>query len=282
MRRFVMLMIFWALIAASAHGQTVMEPGPKLPEQSLKCLKPRPGFVVELMAAEPIVQDPIAFAWGPDGKFWVVEMGDYPLGIDGKGKPGGRVKFLEKSRPDGPYDKATVFLDNLGYPTGDTPWGKGVLVTCAPDIFYAEDTDGDGKADKKVVLYTGFNQGNQQHRVNGLVFGLDNWLYGANGDSGGVVKSMQTGASVNISGRDFRIKPKRGLIEAVTGQTQFGRSRDDWGNWFGNNNSNPMFHFMLEDHYLKRNPFILYPDPRVNVSITPGVSRVYPASKTLP
>ena len=112
------------------------------------------------MAAEPLVQEPIAFAWGPDGKLWVVEMGDYPLGIDGKGKPGGRVKFLEDTKGDGKYDKATVFLDDLGFPTGVLPWGKGVLVTCAPDIFYAEDTDGDGKADKKRVLYTGFVEGN--------------------------------------------------------------------------------------------------------------------------
>src|SRR5262249_11297262 len=152
------------------------------------------------------------------------------------GKPGGRIKFLEKTRraegrkppgdDDGPYDKATIFMDNLPFPTGVFPWGKGVLVTCAPDIFYAEDTKGTGKADKKVVLYTGFVEGNQQHRVNGLVWGLDNWIYGANGDSGGIIKSLKTGKKVNISGRDFKIKPDEGLIDAVTGQSQYGRCRD--------------------------------------------------------
>src|SRR5438105_5676666 len=170
------------LSASWAAAQPAMEPGPKSPEESRKCIQVRPGFTVELMAAEPLVMDPIAFAWGPDGKFWVVEMGDYPLGVDGKGKFGGKVKFLTKSKDDGPYEKATVFLDNLGYPTGVTPWGKGVIVTCAPDIFYAEDTKGTGKADKKIILFTGFREGNQQHRVNGLVWGLDDWLYGANGD----------------------------------------------------------------------------------------------------
>ncbi len=259
-----------------------MEPGPKSPAESLKCIQVPEGFTVELMAHEPAVMDPIAFAWGPDGKFWVVEMGDYPLGLDGKNKHGGNVKFLTKSRPDGRYDQATVFLANLGYPTGVTPYKKGVIITCAPDIFYAEDTDGDGKADKKEILFTGFNQGNQQHRVNGLVYGLDGWYYGANGDSGGRIKSIKTGEVVDIQGRDFRIDPERGILQAQTGQSQFGRHRDDWGNWFGNNNSNPMFHYVLEDHYLKRNPHVFYPDPKVHISVTPGAAPVYPISKPLP
>jgi putative membrane-bound dehydrogenase-like protein len=258
------------------------QPGPMTPEQSLRSIKVRSGFTVELVAAEPLVRDPIAFAWGAGGKLWVVEMGDYPLGVDGKGKPGGKIKFLEDTKGTGKYDKATVFLDNLPFPTGVLPWGKGVLVTCAPDIFYAEDTDGDGKADKKVVLYTGFNEGNQQHRVNSLVYGLDNWIYCANGDSGGRVKSLKTGKVVNISGRDFRIKPDTGEIEPETGQTQYGRSRDDWGNWFGGNNSNPMWHYVLTDHYLRRNPYLTPPPPRVPVSVAPGAAPVYPVSRTLP
>jgi putative membrane-bound dehydrogenase-like protein len=283
----IILLLHYPLLVPAQ--QKVMEPGPKSPDEALKTMKPRQGFKIELMASEPLVKSPIAFAWGPDGKFWVVEMGDYPLGVDGKGKPGGRIKFLEKTKGDGPYDKVTVFMDNLPFPTGVFPWGKGVLVTCAPDIFYAEDTDGDGKADKKIVLYTGFVEGNQQHRVNGLVWGLDNWIYGANGDSGGIIKPVHrtdgkrvSGKAVNISGRDFKIKPDEGLIDAVTGQSQYGRCRDDWGNWFGCNNSNPLYHYVLEDHYLRRNPFLTFPNPKVNVSVTPGAARVYPISKTLP
>src|SRR6201999_2611929 len=123
------------------------EPTALPPQQSLKAIKVRPGFAVEQTAAEPLVQGPIPFAWGPDGKLWVVEMGDYPLGLDGKGKPGGRVKVLESTKGDGHYDKVTVFLDNLPFPTGVLPWRKGAIVVDAPDVFYAEDTDGDGKAD---------------------------------------------------------------------------------------------------------------------------------------
>ena len=274
---FALVSLTFALIA---HGQP-LDDGPKSPQDSLKCIQVRPGFVVELMAHEPVVQDPIAFAWGPDGKFWVVEMGDYPLGTPDK-KGGGRIKILEKSRADGPYDKATLFMDGLSFPTGVTPWKKGVLVTCAPDIFYAEDTDGDGKADKREVLFTGFKEGNQQHRVNGLVYGLDGWYYGANGDSGGEVTSVKTGKKVDIRGRDFRLKPDTGEFETATGQTQFGRCRDDFGNWFGCNNSNPLYHFVLEEHYMSRNPYLIPPAAKIDVSVTPGASRVYPISKPQP
>ncbi len=270
------------LSAIPVHAQPFkMEPGPKSPADSLACIKTRPGFKVELMVSEPLVQSPIAFAWGPDGKFWVVEMGDYPLGVDGKGKPGGKIKYLEKTKPDGPYDKMTVFMGGLGFPTGVFPYKNGVLVTCAPDIFFAE-VGKDGKATKKKVLFTGFKEGNQQHRVNGLVWGIDNWIYGANGDSGGVIVSLKTGEKVDIRGRDFRLKPDTGEFEAVSGQSQFGRCRDDWGNWFGNNNSNPMFHYVLEDRYLKRNPYVLYPDVRVQVPVKPGAQQVFPISKPMP
>ncbi len=274
--RCLLVVVVFSIPSVGAAQEFKMEP-PKSPADSLKCIKTRPGFKVELMVAEPLVMDPIAFAWGPDGKFWVVEMGDYPLGVDGKNKFGGKIKFLEKTKADGPYDKMTLFMANLGYPTGVFPYKNGVLVTCAPDIFYAE-MGKDGKV-KKEVLFTGFKEGNQQHRVNGLTWGIDNWIYGANGDSGGVIKSIKTGKEVNISGRDFRLKPDTGEFEAVSGQSQFGRCRDDWGNWFGCNNSNPMFHFVLEDRYLKRNPHVLYPD--VKVPVIPGPVRVYPISKPL-
>ncbi|HEV8607274.1 MAG TPA: PVC-type heme-binding CxxCH protein, partial [Tepidisphaeraceae bacterium] len=199
---------------------------------------------------------------------------------DGKGAAGGRVKILEDTDGDGVYDKSTLFLDGLHYPNGILPWKKGVLITSAPEIIYAEDTDGDGKADIHEAIYSGFVRGNPQHLVNGLVPGLDNWIYCANGDSGGRIKSIKTGAEVNISGRDFRIRPDEGLIEAETGQTQFGRCRDDWGNWFGCNNPQPMYHFVLSDHYLRRNSRLAAPRPVNNVPKAPAAGPIYPVSRT--
>ena len=250
--------------------------------ESLQSFQLRPGFRIELVCAEPLVSDPIAIDWGPDGRLWVVEMGDYP-GDSVIGDPGpdpkwatsssdqlsqpshlsqpstacegrGRIRFLEDTNQDGTYDRSTVFLDGLEFPTGVLVWKQGVLITCAPHILYAVDDDGDGKADRQEPLFKGFVQGNPQHCVNGLRWGLDNWLHGANGDNGGIISSYKTGGQVDIHGRDFRLQPDSGNLETETGMSQYGRCRDDWGNWFGGRNLQPAWHCVLNDHYLRRNP----------------------------
>ncbi len=310
------------------------QPNPMSPQQSMKAMEIRPGFKVELVAAEPLVFDPVAFDWGPDGKLWVVEMGDYPIGVGAdkepgsRGKPGGRVVYLTDCDGDGRYDRRTVFLDGLSFPTGVMAWDKGVLVTMAPQVFYAEDTDGDGKADDRRTLFTGFGEGNEQHRVNGLRLGLDNWIHIGNGDSGGVIELLKQRQPVvlpwqkeedsdpsrhqwqnvkaNIRGKDLRVRPRDwyGSIElpgklridtiqaisdkfppwyldATAGQTQFGRERDDWGNWFGSNNPNPGWQYIYPDHYLRRNPHFNAPPSKVMLTSDKSVyaiSRVYSPS----
>lgn len=256
-------------------------PPPKDTKEALDSFRLPPGFKIELVASEPLIVDPVAYDWAPDGSLYVVEMRDYPQGMDGKGKPGGRVKRLFDDDGDGKYDRAQTFLDEIPFPTGVKVWRNGILVSAAPEIFYAEDTNGDGKAEKRETLYRGFGEGNQQHRVNGLRWGLDGWLYVGNGDSGGEIESVKTKKRIAIGGRDLRIRPDTGEMEAQSGNTQFGRECDDWGNWFGGNNSEPMWHYTLDDHYLRRNPHIATPSVRKVVSVTPGNAQIFPASKTL-
>ena len=255
-----------------------VEPEAKPPAASLRSIRVHPGFIVELVAAEPLVVDPVALDWGPDGRMYVAEMVDYPTGLEENGKPAGHIKCLVDSDGDGRYDQATVFLDGVSFPNGVKVWRKGLLVTAAPDIIYAEDTDSDGRADVREVLFHGFGEGNQQHRVNGLTFGLDNWLYCANGDSGGQIESTKTGEKMALSFRDFRIEPDKGALELVLGQSQFTRVRDDWGNWFGSSNSDPMYQFVLDDRYLRRNRHVAAPNGRVDVSIAPARRRCSPSA----
>ncbi len=255
-------------------------PPPRSPAEALRSFCVKPGLRVELVAAEPMVQSPVAIDFGADGKLWVCEMRDYPTGIDGNWKPGGVIKVLEDRNGDGRYDLATAFLEGIPFPTGVMAWRKGVLVCAAPEIIYAEDTDGDGKADLRRTLFKGFSTENYQARVNGLAYGLDNWVYGANGLIGGTIHGLVSGREVNIGGRDFRFKPDTGEFEPASGLTQQGRVRDDWGNAFGGNSGLLIQHYPLPDHYARRNPSVAAPSPAVVLGRDDG-SRLFPASRTL-
>ena len=98
---------------------------PLSPEESLKKVHVPSGYQVELVAAEPLLLDPVAFDWDDQGRLWVVEMADYPLGMDNQGKPGGRVRILTDSDGDGRFDKSALFAEGLSFPTGILTWRDG-------------------------------------------------------------------------------------------------------------------------------------------------------------
>ena len=212
-----------------------------------------PGLTIELVAAEPDVFSPVAIAWDEDGRMFVAEMIDYP-----SGPTAGRVRMLEDRDGDGRYEKASVFADGLPFPASVLPWGGGVLVAAAPDVLFLRDSDGDGRADLRRVVLTGFGEGNQQLRVNGLNWGLDNWVYGANGRSDGALRRPSDPAdkAVSLRRRDFRFRPATGEVEAVAGFSQFGLPRDDWGNRFPSWNTVPIRHVVIEERALGRNPYL--------------------------
>ncbi len=251
---------------------------PSSPQQSLAQI--RSHFHVELVAAEPFVGSPVAIDWGPDGRMFVAEMADYPQGTDGRYQPGGRVRLLTASRGDFQYDRATVFLDQIPFPTGVTAYRRGVLVCAAPDILYAEDTDGDGRADVVRKLYTGFGTENYQARVNSIAYGLDHWWHGSCGLYGGAITN-EKGQSFRLGHRDFRIRPDEGNLEPATGRTQQGRCRDDWGSWFGCDNSTIGWHYPLPDHYLRRNPHVAAPPAAVPMAPWTAEERLYPIAPNM-
>lgn len=273
------------LVGGIAWAETVLESPPLSSEEALTSIVVPKGYTLELVAAEPMVKDPVAFDWDEAGRLWVVEMADYPLGMDNKGKAGGRVRLLSDTNGDGRYDQSSLIADGLNYPNGILTWRDGAIVTAAPDILFLRDGNGDGVMEKEVLL-TGLSEGNQQLRANGLRWGLDNWVYvAAGGHHGGYpantkVRSTRNGNKVvAVGSRDFRFKPDTGEVEPQSGPSQFGRNRDAWGNWFGTQNSRPLWHYVLPDHYLRRNPHLAVGDARVQL---PGTLNppVYPASKS--
>src|SRR5262249_13964083 len=131
-----------------------------------------------------------------------------------------------------------------------------------------------------------------QARVNSLEYGLDNWVYGSCGLFGGTIKCLPllqpalserktVSRTVALGDRDFRLHPDTGVLEPAAGRTQQGRIRDDWGNWFGCENTTLCRHYPLADHYLRRNPHFAAPATAAFVPDYPDSSRLYPIRNEL-
>lgn len=258
-------------------GQAGPTAPPYTPQQSMAMIRLEPGFRLELVANEPDVQSPVAMDIDELGRLWVVEMPGYPLDVS----PTGRVKLLEDKDGDGRFESSTLFAENLRLPSGIMRYGKGVLVTSPPDLVYFEDVNGDGKADTREVVLTGFAKTNPQHAVNHPVFGLDNWIYLAHsggsepviyrdlfGDKGTdlTFAAMPGGKPLDARGRGVRLKPDVHRIEALSSRTQYGNAFDVYGHYFAHNNSIHQRHEVIAARYLERNPHLLLPSAMAEIS----------------
>ena len=255
--------------------------GPVAPDEARRTLELPDGLTLDLVASEPHVLDPIAVCFDADARMFVVEMGDYPLGPGEGKKPLGRIKLLEDTDGDGRVDKSSVFADGLSFATGIAAWNDGVLVTCSPEILFFKDTDGDGHADVRRVLFDGLGVGNPQHRANLLAWGLDNWVYVCGARSNATVRWRvdEKAPPVEIRSRDFRIDPRRGIVEPVAGWTQFGMGHDDWGNRFTQSNSDHIRHVVLPGRYLGRNPYSTLTEPMARISDHGQAGQVFQISR---
>jgi putative membrane-bound dehydrogenase-like protein len=238
---------------------------PLAPSEAVKQFRLPAGLRIELVAAEPLLESPVAMAFDPQGRIWVVEMRDYPNGPGPGQPPQGRIRILEDRDGDGFYEHGSTFAEGLLFANGLMLWKDGAIVTAAPAIVHVRDTDGAGKADRRDVLYEGFAAQNPQLRVSHPILGLDGWVYVANGLRGGKVQGA-TGPVIDLSGKDFRFDLLRQRAEAISGLGQFGNTFDAWSRRFVCDNRHHLRHIVLEDRYVKRNPFLAVPSLVEDVS----------------
>lgn len=208
-------------------------PAPVLtPQQALQSFQLAPGFTIELVAAEPLVVDPVAMSWDESGRLFVVEMRGFMPDADGNGedKPVGRVVMLVDDDGDGAMDRSEVFLDGLVMPRAVAVVNEGLLVAEPPVLWLCPDIQDRVRCDnkRKVASYaTNHDQISMEHLENGLLLALDNWIYNAKSD------------------RRFRFLAGELVEEKTLNRGQWGISQDNSGRLYYNTNSN----FLSGDYF---------------------------------
>ena len=254
---------------SAAYGRQLPRVKPMSPAESMAAMTVQPGFRVELVAAEPLIHDPVAAEFDERGRLYVVQLPQYNSYV---AKEGGSIALLEDRDDDGHYERATPFATGLKYPSAIACWDGGVFVGDAPDLLYLKDTNGDGKADLRRVVLTGFGRDKAgESHLNSLRWGIDNRLHIWTSLSGGNVRAVAAPDSKPVSARTrcVILDPRDwSRFELSSGGGQHGMSMDDWGRKFTCGNSQPALGIMYDDRYITRNPRLVA--PKAAVDITPG------------
>ncbi|HEX6223454.1 MAG TPA: c-type cytochrome [Chryseolinea sp.] len=192
------------------------------PEESMKSFNVPEGFRLELVASESMLNEPVAIAWDGNGRMFVAEMSTYMQDVDGTGtrEPIGRILLLEDTDNDGRMDKRSVYIDSLVLPRMILPLDDRLLVneTYTYDLWSYKDTNGDGIADEKVLMYHEDQADNRnlEHQASGLLWNIDNWIY----NSRNPVR--------------FKFKNNTIVVDSLLDapQGQWGLTHDDFGRLF--------------------------------------------------
>jgi putative membrane-bound dehydrogenase-like protein len=279
----LVLIVGWLEAAAQEQDFAAELPhlAPLEPQDALKSFQLKPGVRLEQVAAEPLVASPVALAWDEDSRLYVCEMRGYSENRD---EALSRVRLLEDLNSDGRYDRSTVFAEGLLWPTAVACWDGGVFVGDAPHIYYLKDTDGDGRADRREIVFTGFNTTNVQGLLNSFTWTLDNRIEGSASSTGGEITRPDAPhrKPVSVRGRDFAFDPRTRELIATSGGAQHGLTFDDCGRKFVCSNSDHIQQVMFEDRYIARNPYLTVPSARVSIAADGPQAEVFRTSPVEP
>src|SRR5262249_6093571 len=138
---------------------------------------------VELFASEEDFGGgkPICMTWDERGRLWVALTVDYPNNLQPPGEGHDRIIICEDTKGTGRADKFTVFADHLSIPTSMMFARGGLIVFDATQTVFLKDTDGDGKADVREVLFGTWSMRDTHGGPSNMQYGLDNWIWGMQG-----------------------------------------------------------------------------------------------------
>jgi len=247
--------------------QKLPESNAALPlDQALKTFYLPPGYKLEVVAAEPMIKDPIVIDEDADGRLYVIEMPAFAMDMEMRDsfEPICNIVILEDTNGDGRMDKRTVFMDKLVLPRAIKVLADGVLVAEPPNLWYARDTDGDGKADKKDLVRSDFGRrdANIEHNANGLFWSMDNTL-------------NTSEHSYNLRWKNGKIEVERGLVRG-----QWNISQDDAGRIYRNWNEQPLFVDYVAMKYYARNPNLVRTRGLYDVLIERNETQIWPVRPT--
>jgi putative membrane-bound dehydrogenase-like protein len=141
-----------------------------------------PGFTLSLAAAPPLVTHPIMGCLDDQGRLFIGDA----VGVNWnkaqlEKNPPNRVLLLEDTNADGSFDKSTIFADKMTFPQGAC-WLNGSLYVCSPpSLWKFTDTDGDGIADQREEIVTGFDYTGNAADVHGPKLHPNGRLYWCHG-----------------------------------------------------------------------------------------------------
>ncbi len=226
--------------------QTVSDRSPVLsPQDSMATFYLPPGYRVELVASEPMVQDAILMDWDQDGRLWVIEMPGYMPTMnpsnDLERVPNGRIVVLDDTNNDGRMDTRTVFVDGLVLPRSVKVLDRGVLVAEPPNLWYYRDENRDLKPEGRELVTNNYGTllATPEHNANGLLWALDNWMHTSEHDG------------------YLRFKDGKFELARTLSRGQWGLTQDDAGRIYRNTNEAALFVDMVPARYYTRHPSLL-------------------------